>query len=106
MWLSTIAPIVLALATLDDATKIEMILSVSHHSRWPRQVQYWLLRAAGADIFAVFTNKLLKSFIALDLAWTVKKYATKLFKVDDEKSFIKILPERRCSSGILRQQNK
>jgi hypothetical protein len=31
--------IVLALATLGDTIQIEMILSVSHRPRWPRQVQ-------------------------------------------------------------------
>ncbi len=31
----------LALATLGGTTKIEMILSVSRHPRWPRQVRTW-----------------------------------------------------------------
>jgi len=30
--------LVLALATLDGATEMEMILSVSHYPRWPRLV--------------------------------------------------------------------
>ncbi len=44
--------IVLALATLGDAAQIEMILSVSCHPRWPRQVQLWLSGAVVADVFA------------------------------------------------------
>jgi hypothetical protein len=37
---ATATDFVLALAKLGDMTQIEMILSVSHHPRWSRQVHY------------------------------------------------------------------
>ncbi len=41
---------VLDLATLGDAKKVEMILSLLHRPRWPRQVQP---HAAGSSIVAL-----------------------------------------------------
>jgi hypothetical protein len=43
--------IVLAMATLADATQIGLFLFMSHHPRWPWQVEGWLALVAVIGIF-------------------------------------------------------